>query len=204
MDTPLGGIDVDLFVEKKSLVDRGELPVISESPLRVMLHPSSNSFIARNAVNRLEQDVGDFAADENKGVLPVLKAINSTVGSLVGAALDRALSSMTSMVAALDKLRERDAAIVKEGVKELLDFCNSKVFTQESSVRAIAHSLKQKAGIEVPMVRITVDCECNSRHYLHDTNHLTDFLKCVRNSLLSLPPLLLLSLLEICASTIPC
>ena len=158
LGSPLHSIDLRNYVEQKSLANRGEIAVSEQSPLRVMQHPSSNSYIARSAVNRLEQDVGDFAADENKGVLPVLKAINSTVGSLVGAGLDRAMSSMSSMIAALEKLRERDASIVKEGVKELLDFCNSDTLEKEGNVYTMAHNLQQKAGLEVPMVRLTANC----------------------------------------------
>jgi hypothetical protein len=153
VDMPLAAIDFDIYVEQKSLANRGEAAVCSESPLRVMLHPSSNSFIARSAVSRLEQDIVDFSNDENKGVLPVLKAINTTGGALVGAGLDTALSAMTSMIAALEKLRGRDAAIVKSGVQELLDYCNSDTPDKHGNVHAIAHSLQQKAGLEVPMVR---------------------------------------------------
>ena len=153
---PLGAINLDQYIELRSLANRGEAPVSSESPLRVMLHPSSNSHIARSAVKRLEQDVVDFSADENKGVLPVLKAINTTGGALVGAGIDRALASLTAMIDALAKLRDRDAAIVKSGVKELLDFCNSNTIDKHaSSVHTIAHNLQQQAGTEVSMVRLT-------------------------------------------------
>ena len=154
---PLGAINLDHYIELRSLANRGEAPVSSESPLRVMLHPSSNSHIARSAVKRLEQDVVDFSADENKGVLPVLKAINSTGGALVGAGIDRALASLTGMIDSLAKLRERDAAIVKSGVKELLDFCNSTaVHKSSNNVHTLAHSLQLKAGTEVSMVRLAI------------------------------------------------
>jgi hypothetical protein len=62
-----------------------------------MQHPSSNSHIARSAVTRLEQDLSDFSVDENKGVLPVLKAINTGGGALNGQGIDRALSSLTGI-----------------------------------------------------------------------------------------------------------
>ena len=153
LGSPLHSIDLRNYVEQKNLAGRGEELVSSESPLRVMLHPSSNSYIARSAVTRLEKDVADFSIDENKGVLPVLKAINTTGGLMEGASLDRALSSITSMITALEKLRERDSVIVKSGVVELLDYCNSSVTATSTDVQAIAHSLRQKAGIEVPMVR---------------------------------------------------
>ena len=153
---PLGAINLDHYIELRSLANRGEAPVSSESPLRVMLHPSSNSHIARSAVKRLEQDVVDFSADENKGVLPVLKAINTTGGALVGAGIDRALASLNGMIDSLAKLREKDTAIVKSGVKELLDFCNSTALHKSSNnVHTLAHSLQLKAGTEVSMVRLT-------------------------------------------------
>jgi hypothetical protein len=167
LGSPLHSIDLRNYVEQKSLANRGEAAVSSESPLRVMLHPSSNSHIARSAVNRLEQDVADFSVDENKGVLPVLKTINTTGGALVGAGLDRALSAMTSMIAALEKLRERDAAIVKSGVQELLDFANSDTPDKHGNVYAIAHSLQQKAGTEVPMVRTHSQSDCPSLNKAH-------------------------------------
>ena len=168
LGSPLHSIDLRTYVEQKSLANRGEAPVSSESPLRVMLHPSSNSHIARSAVKRLEQDVVDFSADENKGVLPVLKAINTTGGALVGAGIDRALVSLTGMIDALAKLRDRDAAIVKSGVKELLDFCNSNTIDKHgSSVHTIAHNLQQQAGTEVSMVRLmTNHLHVSSMHHL--------------------------------------
>jgi hypothetical protein len=170
VDMPLAAIDFDIYVEQKSLANRGEAAVSSESPLRVMLHPSSNSFIARSAVGRLEQDIVDFSNDENKGVLPVLMTINTTGGALVGAGLDRALNAMTSMIAALEKLRERDAAIVKSGVQELLDYCNSGTLDKQGNVYAIAHNLQIKAGTEVPMVRThtqSVRLSCPSLNKTH-------------------------------------
>ena len=152
LGSPLHSIDLRNYVEQKNLAGRGEALVSGESPLRVLLHPSSNSYIARSAVARLEQDVADFSIDENKGVLPVLKAINTTNGLLQGANLDRALTSITSMISALEKLRERDSIIVKSGVVELLEYCNSYVTASSDDVQAIAHSLRQKAGSEVPLV----------------------------------------------------
>ena len=155
LGSPLHSIDLRNYVEQKSLAGRGEIPVSGETPLRVLLHPSSNSHIARSAVTRLEQDVSDFSIDENKGVLPVLKAINTSGGLLQGPSLDRALVSITSMIAALEKLRDKDSVIVKGGVEELLAYCNCNIGAMEGTVNTLAHHLKQKAGNEVPMVRLS-------------------------------------------------
>lgn len=140
-------------MEQKSLSGRGEVQVSSQSPLRVMKHPSSNSHIARSAVTRLEQDVSDFSVDENKGVLPVLKAINTGGGALNVAGIDRALSSLRGMISALEILRKKDTVIVRDGMEELLAFCNGNMEGRNGNVQAIGHNLQQKAGAEVPMVR---------------------------------------------------
>jgi hypothetical protein len=151
LGSPLHSIDLRNYVEQKNLSGRGEAPVSSQSPLRVMQHPSSNSHIARSAVTRLEQDVSDFSVDENKGVLPVLKAINTGGGVLNGPGIDRALSSLKGMISALELLRKKDTSIVREGMGELLAYCNSATVGRDGNVQAIGYNLQQKAGAEVPM-----------------------------------------------------
>jgi hypothetical protein len=157
LGSPLHSIDLRNYVEQKSLAGRGETALSVESPLRVMQHPSSNSHIARSAVNRLEQDIADFSVDENKGVMPVLKAINTSGGALQGPGLDRALTSLTKMITALEKMRDRDSIIVKSGIEELLNYCNSTSIGKDVPMKIISHNLQQKAGKEVPMVsKVTI------------------------------------------------
>ena len=67
LGSPLHAIDLRIYVEQKTLAARGEAAVTNQTPLRVMQHPSSNSHVARTSVTRLEQDIVDFAADENIG-----------------------------------------------------------------------------------------------------------------------------------------
>ena len=153
VDLPLGAIDLSQYIEYKSLFARGEHPVSCESPLRVMLHPSSNSHIARSAVTRLEQDVIDFSNDENKGVLPVLKFIVTTSSSLNKTNLEGCVASMKSIMTALEKLREKDQMIIRNGIEELLNFCNSSTDATNGDIQAVAYSLQHRAGTEVPMVR---------------------------------------------------
>ena len=79
LGSPLHAIDLRTYVEQKTLAARGEAAVTNQTPLRVMQHPSSNSHVARTSVTRLEQDIVDFAADENIGDL--LKTLTS-IGTL--------------------------------------------------------------------------------------------------------------------------
>jgi hypothetical protein len=152
VDTPLGAIDLLQYVEYMGLTGRGETTLSGESPLRVMQHPSSNSHIARSNVNRLEQDIKDFSNDENKSVLPVLKAINTKSDDLKGAGLDRALISLSKMITALEMIRDKDHISIVSGVEELLNYCNSTLEGSQGNVKAIGHTLRQKSGTEVPMV----------------------------------------------------
>jgi hypothetical protein len=48
----------------------------------------------------------------------------------------------------LEQLRAKDTAAVKDGVEELLAFCNS---SSSDDVRQIAFNLRQRAGVEVPI-----------------------------------------------------
>ena len=150
VDQPLQAIDLNTYIEQKTLVARGEAAVTSQSHLRVMDHPSSNSHIARTAVSRLEQDIADFARDENAGMIPVLVA---TFGAdaLSASGLDRALSSIANLIAALGRIRTKDIAIVQNGIAELLELCNGSGNASIGDIKAVAFSLQQKAGIEASL-----------------------------------------------------
>lgn len=88
--TPLHSIDLRNYVEQKTLSDRGLEAVGSDSPLTVLEHPSSQSYIARVSVSRLEQDIKDFSGDENGSKVPILKAVNHK-SDLRGQSLDQAI-----------------------------------------------------------------------------------------------------------------
>jgi hypothetical protein len=53
------------------------------------------------------------------------------------------------MIRALEMLRDKDTAIVRGGMEELLAYCNSSTTGGDSEIQAIGHILKQKAGAEV-------------------------------------------------------
>ena len=108
----------------------------------------SLTFLIHTGISRLEQDIVDFATDENAGKLPVLKA---TFGLQI-TGLDDALTALKNMINALELLRDRDISIVKEGVVELLDYCNGGVAAREGDIRALSQMLRQKAAMEASMV----------------------------------------------------
>jgi hypothetical protein len=147
--TPLHAIDLRKYVEQKNRSGRGELTVSAASPLRVMQHPSSNSHIARTSVSRLEKDMSDFAADENAGVLPILKA---TAGSLQGAAIELSIRAVSELISSLERLRDKDINTTRVGIKELLDYCNGVTAGANGDVRSLGFSMIQKAGYETAMV----------------------------------------------------
>jgi hypothetical protein len=148
--TPLHAIDLRKYVEQKNRTARGEASVSAQSPLRVMLHPSSNSHIARTSVNRLEKDMSDFATDENAGSLPVLKATSGPVQDV--ASVEQVASAVSDIIAALEKLRDRDISTVQSGVKELLAYCNGETSGGNGHLKAFGYNLLQKARYESAMV----------------------------------------------------
>jgi hypothetical protein len=149
---PLNAIKLQSYIEEKSLAARGEALVSENSPLQVMLHPSSRSHIARTSVARLEADIKDFAHDENAGVIPVLKLIANSGGLKDPASVDAASGEVQRLQLALEQLRERDTTFIKSGISELVSFANGSAACAAGNARALAHNLYQDAGIEAKLV----------------------------------------------------
>lgn len=152
--TPLDIIGLDKYVERKSLVARGIEAVSAQSPLEVMQHPSSRSHIARTSVARLEQDISDFASDENSVDAPVLKVVGDGSG-LKGQALDAAINHVQALGTALVELRTRDWKFAREGIDEVVASTNSKgqLFRHRlDDISLLGHSLALRGGVETSLV----------------------------------------------------
>lgn len=121
---PLNAINLEKYVDFRTRMMRNDPMVSSQSPLRVLNHPSSRSHIARTTVQRLEKDIADYASDENNNALPVLRIINSQQSSLSGQHLNDSIIEMNAIINSLNDLRQKDTKIIKDGVSELLDFTN--------------------------------------------------------------------------------
>ena len=153
VNTPLNALDLSRFVEMKTRAECGESEVSAESPLRCLSHPSSRSHIARTSVTRLEDDIADFATDENVLALPVIKSVRaSTVSEASG--LEVAVADMFKLIQGLTKLRESDSSFAKEGTTELLFFCNGQHSCYDDNLIAQAHLIQQVALSETPLVSI--------------------------------------------------
>ena len=145
--TPLDAINLSSFIEFKSLKSRGENPVSSNSPLKVMSHPSSRSHIARTSVARLEVDIVDFATDENSSQIPMLKVLNN-LSHLESNNLSNVVAEVTKMISLLEKVRESDIKFVKQGVDDIVDYCNGDHACHYGDIGALTHRLKQNGHSE--------------------------------------------------------
>jgi hypothetical protein len=154
-EMPLRVIGIDKYIEMKSLSARRLPPVNSKSPLEVMLHPSSRSHIARSSVSRLEQDIADFASDENSNLAPVLAVVGSGEG-ISGPNLDVAITHMQSLINALESLKGRDSVFVREGIQEVVESTNGRgqllLSRGNSDVDLLKHGLAIKGGVESSVV----------------------------------------------------
>ena len=151
---PLDEIELHRFIEYKNLDDRGELKVSSSSPLRVMNHPSSRSHIARTSVSRLENDIIDFASDENQNKLPVMKSVG--IDSLIDDdKLEISVGEMFKLISALSKLRDNDSTFSRSALKELLNFTNGDHATHQNNVKALGHLIRQASNNETSLVRFS-------------------------------------------------
>lgn len=148
---PLDTIALGLYVETRTLSERGVDPISVQSPLRVMQHPSSRSHIARTSVERLEGDINDFASDENSSVIPVMKCINSRNSAFTREHMDRATAEIQKLMNDLILLRDRDTKAVTHGVSELLSYTNGYDHFKQGSEAAGSHILLQKGGLEVAL-----------------------------------------------------
>ena len=87
MAVPLHSIDLRTFIEQRTYEQQqrsGQQSLlaadgaIAKLPVNILEHPSSQSFIARLSVSRLEADYASFQVDEKAGFTPVLKTLNNT------------------------------------------------------------------------------------------------------------------------------
>jgi hypothetical protein len=155
--TPLHSIDLKQFVDLKNLVSRNLDIVDSKFPISVLNHPSSQSYIARVSVTRLEQDLKDFSQDENAALSPVLKFVNNTV-TFEGQGLVQAVNQVSKLIASLNTLRQNDNIIVKNGIEEIISFANGEYSAQSGNAKALRHILLQKARSESILVICLIYC----------------------------------------------
>ena len=152
--TPLHAIDLRNYVETKRLSERGIEAVSESCDLAVMQHPSSQSYIARVAVSRLEEDVKIFADDENATKLPVFKAISAPSALTDSQSLAAVTARSTQLIEMLEQLRARDIAMVRAGIDEVLEVCNGGLARGRGEEIAIAHGLLQEACAEASLVSL--------------------------------------------------
>ena len=140
-------IELQKFVELKSLSARSQDLVSSQSPLTVMNHPSSRSHIARTSVTRLETDIRDFSKDENSAVIAVMKSI-SGADLNESSAVSAARESINTLLAALRNLKTADSDFVRKAVVEVQTVVNGISLCDQGHMSALQHNLYQVAGRE--------------------------------------------------------
>ena len=122
------------------------------SPLTVMEHPSSRSHIARTTVNRLEKDIENYAEDANASMNPTLLLTSDcdlTDTRQVGAAINKTQDLISKLVA----LRNRDTAFSRNGIKQVVNFCNGRTQKGALNVQTLGHVAHQMAYVEATLVR---------------------------------------------------
>lgn len=153
---PLKVIGLDDFIEYKSLADRKIPSVSSNSPLEVMQHPFSRSHIARTSVARLEEDIHNFANDENISLVPILKSIyNTDMDSKSADDIEGSIRFINRLNIELNKLKSRDMAFTDGGIEEIVSCTNGdgSVGARRVNSRAILHhKLMQMSGVESVLV----------------------------------------------------
>ena len=155
--TPLHSIDLRNYIDLKDLASRKYEQVDPKFPIHVLNHPSSRSYIARVSVTRLEQDLKDFASEENVLKTPVLKFVNNTINWDYPDAtknIDSAVNAVASLVANLETLRDNDNTVVKLGIEEIVNYCNGSFLTSVGDIRALRHNLLQRAKTESSLVSL--------------------------------------------------
>ena len=91
MAVPLHSIDLRSYIEQRTydqhqrsgqaaptLANTSTDAAVAKLPINVLEHPSSQSYIARLSVSRLEADYASFQIDEKAGFTPVLKVLNNS------------------------------------------------------------------------------------------------------------------------------
>ncbi|CAM9179352.1 unnamed protein product, partial [Ectocarpus fasciculatus] len=172
--SPLNVIGLEKYVEFKSLSSRNLPAVEAKSPLEVMMHPSSRSHIARNSVSRLEQDIADFALDENSTNAPVLCVVGGGE-DIDGSNVDGAISHMQTLLKTLEHLKLRDQGFVRQGIEEVVACCNARSSISNGRAKEIPflrHKLSIRAGMEASLAfsfisasTATSDASGNLRRY---------------------------------------
>jgi hypothetical protein len=157
--SPLMTSMVSSSIQLKGYQDRGEIPVSSQSPLTVLQHPLSRSHIARTSLARLEQDIVDYANDESHSLQPVMD-ISKSLRDLPSAktnlltAIDRLKLIMQSLVT----LRENDNKVLKQGIADILKFCNSNFSSNVNDFHSLKHVIMRYSRSEAEMVIFTNKC----------------------------------------------
>ena len=167
---PLNIIGLQNYVEMKSLAGRNLPPIITESNFDVLNHPSSRSHIARLSYSRLQQDISDYAKDENAASAPVLKAFQDTEDQLSTVALETMTQKMMELGGMLKRLKEKDTNFMKAAISEISNFANSKLVLDSKQIKLqkiqtghisaslLSRELLIRAGKETHLVRIYYTC----------------------------------------------
>ena len=108
-----------------------------------MSHPSSRSHIARTSVARLEEDIVDFATDENSSRIPVMKMMN-TEQLTPGVPLDQVVHEVKGLLSALVALRDADISFAKNGIETLVNYCNGSHQVHIENLEALGQRLRYK------------------------------------------------------------
>jgi hypothetical protein len=149
---PLETLGLSRYIGLRKNRDRPGNAVSAKSHISVLEHPSSRSYIARTSVTRLEKDIADFAVDENDGEVAVLADLNSDLTISVSV-VEQAAANLNSLAEALAVLRAQDTQSSKAGIEAIVNHCNGSAAVERGDVRALGHSLLQKAGSEAALVR---------------------------------------------------
>lgn len=111
-----------------------------------MAHPSSRSHIARTSVTRLEEDIVDFATDENSSRIPVMKMMSTPEQLTPGVALDQVVHEVKSLLSALVALRDSDITVAKNGIETLVNYCNGSHQLHIENLEALGQRLRYKGN----------------------------------------------------------
>ena len=111
-----------------------------------MSHPSSRSHIARTSVSRLEEDIVDFATDENSTRIPVMKMMNTPEQLTPGVALDQVAHEIQGLLSALVALRDADITFAKNGIETLVHYCNGSHQVHIENLEALGQRLRYKGN----------------------------------------------------------
>jgi hypothetical protein len=87
-----------------------------------------------------------------------MKLLEGNANVLIGKGeiLNQSIALLNNLITALENLRNHDSLLVKNGIDEILTYCNGTYAATQGDVRALSHILLQKAATEATLVRLSL------------------------------------------------